>query len=216
LRHVSLLLAGLAAVCVALAAWLGSELSLAGHSDDALPRQIVIGNDVLSVPGNVIRFRDQRREPTATRLDLYFHWPSLSGYSEALDAHFSSQTADASILFVTLEPRQMTLEMSGRLGPLYGKFMTGERFAAGHGLIRAPLSEAAGFVGEAVWYEADSPYPFVARCVGPESGATPYCMRDFHIGRGLSATYRFHQSLIPDWRRLDAAVRQRLKSMLVE
>ena len=32
------------------------------------------------------------------------------------------------------------------------------------------------------------------------------CLRDINVGRDLSVTYRFSRDLLPQWRRLDAAV----------
>ena len=36
--------------------WLGRSIALAGHTDDTTIHEIVIGNNVISVPANAIRF----------------------------------------------------------------------------------------------------------------------------------------------------------------
>jgi hypothetical protein len=206
------LLTGAVLLCVHL---VGAEIARAGHSADTTTRQIVIGNDVLDVPANMIRFRSQRRASTLERLDLYLLWPEMAGYSEALKGEFNKTVVNPAMLFLTIEPRTMSQDMSGRIEPIYSKFLTGPAIDAGHGLMRRALSADGGFDGEELWYEADSPYPFAARCVRPdEPSATPYCLRDIHMGRGLSVTYRFHQSLIGEWMALDAAVRAQVKRLL--
>jgi len=193
----------------------GAEIAKAGHSADTSLRQVVIGNDVLDVPGNMIRFRTQRRAGTLDRLDLYFYWPELSGYSDRLAEQFNSSEVNPAILFVTVEPRAMTQDMTGRVEPIYSKFLIGKESNEGHGLRRRALSADGGFAGEDLWYETSSPYPFTARCTRPgEQAATPYCLRDIHMGRDLSVTYRFHLSLIGEWMALETAVRAEIKAML--
>lgn len=218
LRIVLIVSAGLAVLtCLALLCvrLIGSEIARAGHSDDPSIRQIVMGNDVLNVPGNMIRFRSQRRSSSLVRLDLYLMWPEMAGYSEAMKEEFNRPTINPAILFLTIEPRTMSQDMTGRIPAIYAKFMEGQETDAGFGLKRRGLSAEGGFGGEELWYEADSPYPFAARCVKPgEASATPYCLRDIHVGRDLAVTYRFHQSLIGEWMALDAAIRAQMKRMI--
>jgi hypothetical protein len=205
-------LTGVILLCVHL---VGAEIARAGHSVDTSVRQIVIGNDVVFVPANMIRFRSQRRASTLERLDLYLLWPEMAGYSEAGKGEFNRAVVNPDMLFLTLEPRSMSQDMSGRIEPIYSKFLSGPAVDAGNGLMRRALSAEGGFNGEELWYEANSPYPFAARCVRPdELSATPYCLRDIHMGQDLSVTYRFHQSLIGEWMALDSAVRAQVKRML--
>ena len=193
----------------------GAEIAKAGHSVDSGLRQVVIGNDVMDVPGNVIRFRTQRRSGNSDRLDLYFYWPEMAGYSDRLAEQFNSPEVNPAILFVNVEPRDMTQDMTGRVEPIYSKFLIGTESNEGHGLRRRALSASGGFAGEDLWYETGSPYPFTARCTRPgEQAATPYCLRDIHMGRDLSVTYRFHLSLISEWMALETAVRAEINAML--
>ena len=195
----------------------GAEIARAGFSTDATKRQIVIGNDVLDVPGNIIRFRAQRRAQNLERLDLYFFWPEMTGYSDRLSPEFDRPSINPAILFVTVEPRTMTQDMTGRIEPIYSKFMEGPETDAGNGLKRRALSASGGFAGEELWYEADSPYPFTARCVrSDDPSATPYCLRDFHAGHDLSVTYRFHRALIGQWMALDRAIRAEINAMVAD
>jgi hypothetical protein len=205
-------LTGVILLCVHL---VGAEIARAGHSVDTATRQIVIGNDVVYAPANMIRFRSQRRASTLERLDLYLLWPDMAGYSESRKSEFNRAVVNPAMLFLTLEPRSMSQDMSGRIEPIYSKFLTGPSLDSGNGLLRRALSPDGGFNGEELWYEANSPYPFAARCVRPdEASATPYCLRDIHVGQDLSVTYRFHQSLIGEWMALDAAVRAQVKRLL--
>lgn len=193
----------------------GNELVRGGHPGNDATRQIVIGDEVLRVPGNLIRFAGQRHAVSLERLDLYMRWPDLTGYSEADSEAFNRARGDSSIVFVTVEPRRMSLDMSGRIAPLYSKFFEGAEMNAGFGLKRRRLSDKAGFLDEDLYYEADAAYPFAARCVRGEARfASPYCLRDIHVGSDLTVTYRFHLSLISSWAELDRAIRARVQAML--
>src|SRR5690606_18487550 len=58
---------------------LGPLIARGGHSDSTQAYEIIIGNNVLSIPANMIRFPNQRRDGVAERLDLYARWPGLTG-----------------------------------------------------------------------------------------------------------------------------------------
>lgn len=207
------------ALIVTLVLWLASTGAnwFAGEnlSDDETPVEVVIGDDVLLVPGNAIRFDRQRRGGTLPRLDLQLKWPELSGFRPGDETIFRSNRAQIQLLFVSLEPRSMRLDMSGRLEPIYSRFLEGVPVDAGHGLLRRPLPASKGFVEEDLYYEAASPYPYVARCIRAGSAmAAPYCLRDIHVGRSLALSYRFHISLIDEWMTIEAAIRARAHEML--
>lgn len=203
---------------ILLLVWMvGAELSRAGHSTDTSLRQIEIGNDVLAIQANHIRFRSQRRNGVADRSDLYFYWPQMSGFSEMLESEFNTETVNPNIIFVTLEPRRMSTDMSGRIAPIYRKFFVDAPTPAPGGLLRQTLSTASGYVGEYIVYERKGAQPFAARCVEESNaGATPYCIRDFHIGHNMSVTYRFHISLLDQWMPLDYAIRASVNGMIVQ
>lgn len=198
--------------------WLfGTALSHGGHSADNSMREIVIGNDVLNVPANMIRFRSQRNSATLERLDLYFRWPQMEGFNTALEQEFNSGEINPAIVFVTATARQMTQDMSGRIEPLYAGFFVGEPKEAVAGLIRYGLSAESGYGGEVLVVEKESPYPYAARCVLQQAnGLTPYCIRDIHLGRNLSVTYRYHASLLGQWMAMEAAIRAAFHDMLAE
>lgn len=215
LLAISTILVALAAIILSTVWLVGDEISRAGHSADPSVHQLVVGNDVLNVPGNMIRFRSQRRSSMPERLDLYMLWPRMEGYSIENAAQFDQAQINPAILFVTIEPRQMTQDMSGRIKPIYSKFLSGQPQEAGYGLIRQELSAAGGFADEELWFEALSPYPFAARCIRDEAERiSRYCLRDIHMGQDLTVTYRFHKSLIGEWMALEAAIRSRLNSMI--
>jgi hypothetical protein len=62
---------------------IGGTIALAGNTTDQRLHEIVIGNDVLSLPANVIRFESQRISGVQGAVDTYFAWPGMSGYTQA-------------------------------------------------------------------------------------------------------------------------------------
>lgn len=206
----------LAITLYGLAGLLGDSLSRGGHSASKDKLEIVVANSVLNVPENIIRFSSQRRAGTHRSLELYLHWPTLSGYDDRIKEYFSGTNTQSSLLFLSIEPRSMSLDMSGRIGPIYSKFFNGVPSKGIGGLVRQPLTPEGGFIDEDLYYESGSPYPFAARCVRVGSTvATPFCIRDIHIGKDLMLTYRFHIKHLPDWLSIDEQVRIYVNSLLV-
>ncbi|TGV29242.1 hypothetical protein EN811_30065, partial [bacterium M00.F.Ca.ET.168.01.1.1] len=86
--------------------------------DDTTVRQVVMGNNVIGVPSNFIRFDQARRDGIASRLDLYLRYPEMDGYSTAARDDFNHATTKK-IVFLSFEPRMMSRDMSGRFAPIY-------------------------------------------------------------------------------------------------
>src|SRR5690606_32881894 len=69
----------------------GKSVSMGGHTDDLSVQEVVIGNDVLSVPSNMIRFEASRRDGVTARLELYLRWPQMEGYSNEARGAFNHE-----------------------------------------------------------------------------------------------------------------------------
>lgn len=216
--------AALAALTLALSLggrMLGERIAAAGHSDDPRPFEIVIGNDVLAVPGNTIRYQRQRRDGVMSGLDLYLLWPEMEGYSRARAARFNDPALADGLVFVTLSASTMSRDMSGRFAPIYSRLLEPGPPAAGPaGLVRHRLKPEAGYVSEALYVEAAAAggRPFVVRCLdGPAAGLASggSCQRDIRIGDDLTVLYRFSEALLPRWRALDRAVRDYVAARLL-
>src|SRR5690606_12785706 len=110
----------LGSAAIALAGkWYGSTIAMAGYSDDPTLREIVIGNSMLSVPANAIRFEHARHGGMADRLDIYLRWPDMTGYTAAAAPDFNNAGGRRNILFLTFGKQAMSRDMSGRFEPIY-------------------------------------------------------------------------------------------------
>jgi hypothetical protein len=200
--------------------YLGPIIAMGGHTDDTTAREIVIGNDVLSLPSNMIRFPAQRRDGVTTRVDLYLRYPEMAGYSAKTRQDFNLATAKRRILFLSIEERTMSRDMSGRYEPIYSALIDEQGKPGPAGLLIYRLSSESGYSDEElVISPVESGGPaFVARCLDEKASkdmASP-CERDIHFGNGLQLLYRFPRDLLADWRALDEAVRKFATGHLVD
>lgn len=209
---------GLAAGAISVAGkWLGRGISLAGHSDDTTIREVVIGNDVLAVASNTIRFERARHDGVASRLDLYMRWPGLAGYSEEARDAFNHASGAGEIIFASFEQRMMSRDMSGRFEPIYSRMTVKPGRAGPAGLTIYDFDAKSGYVNEVLLVaERPGKLPFVARCLsGPtaEESLAP-CERDVQVGENLSLSYRFPAELLASWAELDAAMMAKTTAIL--
>ncbi len=195
-------------VFVGLSRFYGNKAREIGQSEDTTLRQIILGNDVINVPGNVIRFDKQRQAIALNRLDLYFLWPGFEGYSRKRDhAFFGPPRTTQDLIFVTLEKRKFALDMSARMGVVYARLLEGPQQPSVAGLVFQLLRPEAGYSGEELHYENHGPHPYVVRCQMLETDKhDATCMRDVHVGDNLSLTYRFSRKHLEQWRAIEAAL----------
>jgi hypothetical protein len=190
--------------------WVGQSIAMGEYADDPSIWEIVIGNNVLAVPGNMIRFSAARRNGPALRLDLYLRWPDMTGYDAEAADDFNNVHGRKTILFLSFEEPTMLQDMSGRFDPIYRSQIAEPGEAADGGLELYRFADSSGYLDEvlAVAKRSQGNPPFVARClVGPATEATlAPCERDVRIGNDLSLVYRFPRELLSRWRALDAAV----------
>lgn len=190
--------------------WAGRSIAMAGHTDDRTVHEVVIGNNVLAVPANMIRFEGLRRSGVAPRLDVYLRWPQMDGYSDDARDDFNHADGRRNILFLAFEERMMSRDMSGRLGPIYRALIEETGRPGPAGLTVHAFSEKSGYVDEVlVVGDEDGEAPFVARCLSGEAARQSLapCERDIHVGDGLNLVYRMPAELAGSWREVDAAVR---------
>ena len=196
-------------------AWLGRSLALAGHTEDATVREIVIGNNVLAIPSNTIRFAEARVDGVTERLDLYLHWPDLDGYTTATRDAFNNAETEKRILFLTFEEAVMSRDMTGRLEPIYRQLIEQSGRELGNDLTAYGFTQASGYHDEELIVGRGTS-PFVARCLTGQAAKDSLapCERDIRLGEELSLSYRFPREMLAQSSELDQAVLKRAQSFL--
>ncbi|UCI05915.1 hypothetical protein [Mesorhizobium sp. B1-1-8] len=219
MKRVFYIFAALALLSVAISVggkWLGRSIAMAGYTDDEKLHEVVIGNNVITVPANFIRFDQARRDGTASRLDLYLRYPEMDGYSAAARDDFNHATTKK-IIFLSFEPRMMSRDMSGRFAPIYSALIAKPGTSGPAGTTLYGFAEKSGYLNEVLAVaERPGKDPFVARCLsGPsaEESLAP-CERDIQVGDDLSLTYRFPRELLGNWQALDAAIATKVAGIL--
>lgn len=192
----------------------GDRLALGGHSARTTVHEIVIGNNVVTVPENMIRYPRQRHGGVQPRLDLYMSWPQMSGYRESLRDIFNHVGGDQSLIFLSFEEQIMSRDMTGRFEPIYSKLIKRPAKQGPAELAIYQFREKSGYVGEMLvtGAKADGTL-FVARCAQGDTLVTS-CERDILIGEMLTITYRFPASRLAEWRAIDAAVASAARKMI--
>ncbi|UVK36779.1 hypothetical protein LHFGNBLO_003739 [Mesorhizobium sp. AR10] len=189
--------------------WFGRSIAMAGYTDDTTIHEVVIGNNVIAVPANVIRFVQARRDGIASRLDLYLRYPQMDGYSKAARDDFNHTGSARNIVFLSFEPQMMSRDMSGRFAPIYSAMIVQPGMPGPGGTTLYGFTEKSGYLNEMLAVaKRPGKDPFVARCLsGPsaEESLAP-CERDILVGDSLTLTYRFPKSFLSDWQALDAAI----------
>lgn len=202
--------AGLSAIMVVAGHFYGSRLLQSSMSTSPEPIQLVIGNDVLDVPENMIRHEAQRVPGVTGRVDLRLYWPERAGYRLShADAFSDTDPETTQTVLISVAKRQWLLDMAGRLELVYGK--AADASAAPrplHGLTALRLDPAHGYVDETLYFAPSAnggALPaFIARCNEPAAGAAPLllaCETDLFFGETLEARIRFPAHFLADWAR---------------
>lgn len=210
-------LLGVLAAVIMLGRWFGHSIAMGGHSDDATVREIVIGNDVIAAPANMIRFDYARRDGVAERLDLYIRWPSMEGYSQAHADDFNNLGPERRLIFASFEQRMMSRDMTGRLEPIYKALVVQPGAHGPGGSTVYQFDPKSGYANEElVVFERRNNPPFVARCLTGQAARESLapCQRDLDVGQKLSLSYRFPLHLLERWPELDKAMRDWTERLL--
>lgn len=197
--------------------WLGKSIAMAGHSDSTDMHEIVVGNNVLAIPANMIRFERARSDGIVGRVDLYMRWPDMAGYSAEAQDDFNNVGDTRRILFASIEGQAMSRDMSGRFAPIYSALIKQPGKAGPAGIVFHEFSEKSGYLNEVLAVAARAGEdPFVARCLTGASALDSLapCERDIHVGDHLSVTYRFPRELLSQWPALEASVAKKVVELL--
>jgi hypothetical protein len=214
------LLAALTSALSIVGTWLGDGLALGGNTPSQEIHHIIVGQDVLALPANVIRFETQRRTGPAESVSIHLSWPGLEGYDLSNAATFSDPNRSDRLIFAEFSQSVMSRDMSGRVEPIYSRLFTGETETGPAGLVIHSLSRKSGFGDERL---LTGTLPdggvYAVRCLIPSetrNATSADCLRDVAIGRDLTLLYRFSSTLLPQWREIDVAIRTYASKRLIQ
>lgn len=183
------------------------RVALTGLNGRPRPIELIVAGEPMTIPGNMIRFRNERRGGAIDQVDLLLHWPSLEGFTDQRADAFRDAQPSAPFLFLSIRARDSALDSTARLDALYSHFFAGPAVSGPAGLTGRPLTADSGYGGEILYFEADTARPFVARCIANDTAEIPAtCIRDVNVGQGLSLLYRFNRKYLGEWAAIDAGL----------
>lgn len=162
-----------------------------GLNDPDPITQTISGRE-LAIPRTWFRFGEQIRDGFTNQIDLHIL--------------YQPDTAlPAKPMQVTLLPRSRARTSASLLDRVYLHQFGSDTLTGVPGLVGKPMLGTNGYAGEAVWYDALSPNPFVAKCLDPiaEDGAAQ-CVRTVYLPSGIAAVYTFDADLLQSWRSFDS------------
>ncbi|WP_248157206.1 hypothetical protein [Roseibium sediminicola] len=173
-----------------------------------------VGPVQFALPENLIATAYQRRlarSPHArfATLRLAMAWPGLTA------TDMSGQGPEGTTLLIDLDSSPGRESLRARLEPFYRRLARGGELAGPDGLKMLTLSPRGAEATDLVAYDPSEPDGFIVRCRKGTPTGTAVCHRAFSFAAGLELRYRFDQTLLPDWRRLDSAVKARFEALRV-
>lgn len=158
---------------------------------DSDPVQQTISGRELSIPSSWFRYGEQIRDGFTNQIDLRLM--------------FEADGVEPTPVAVTLLPRSRARTSASLLDRVYLHQFDDTTLNGVPGLIGKPMLASDGYQGEAIWYDALSPNPFVAKCQAPVAEDTPaQCVRTVYLPSGIAAIYTFDAALLQSWRGFDA------------
>ncbi len=180
------------------------RMALRGLKGKSSPVRVIIADEPLVIPANMIRFRNERRGGQLDKVDLLLHWPSLDGFTGNRAEEFRDTTPSAPLIFAVLRPRTSEIDSDKRLSSIYERFFEGPKLAGPANLIGRHLNADSGYRDEIVFHAPPGTAPFVTRCLAKATREIPAtCIRDVNMGYGLTLQYRFNRTHLADWRSMD-------------
>ncbi len=185
----------------------------AGQTADPASVAVEIADIQLAVPGNMIRFANQRTGGAQEQLDLHLHWPSLTGFTAERAEAFHTPADQSSIVYVTLSAAGDTMSPQRRFRHVYPRILEDAVRESPRGHLMRRFQDGFGYDDEELLIARHPEHPLVARCEVAAGPTDAVCLTEFRTESGLEIAYRFRRALIEDWRAIDRGVRDLMKAV---
>ena len=160
------------------------------------------------IPANYLEYESARQGGDRREIALYAVLPDMSGWSNWDAQTFTDNSEDASVVEMRLRQDDLNLSEADRLQRVYMGYILNPRGTEGpYGLRQYAFRGDSGYHNEDLFVGETDKGLLVMRCVrlGPDV-ASPNCMRDMPVARGVSLFYRFKRAHLSKWRKIDDGV----------
>lgn len=164
-----------------------------------------IGGVQFQIPGNMFRYRAQRKKNDPERVDLFFQWPSMEGYTK-FNAHIFEEGNAQNLIFMSISMQTDGMAPEDRLKSIYKRFFGAPTYAP-LGLVGKRFLDGSGYDGEDLFYQDGVEKPFIARCLREDAGdSMPMCLREVKVGPKTHIVYAFRRAYLKEWETMDSTI----------
>lgn len=172
------------------------------------PVPLMIGRLKLTVPANYIVYSSARSGGTRKELALFATYPDFRGYTESEAQTFTSNAADAPVIYILIREERLNLSEEERLKRIYRTFVADPAGKPGpFELTQYTFRDDSGYRGEDLFVGDVGGKMVVLRCVRFSLEVpSPSCLRDRRLVKGVAMTYRFKRANLGSWREIAQGV----------
>lgn len=180
------------------------------------PIRVEIGGVVFAPAANYTVYPRARRGGVRDEVVLYALWPTMNGYTPAQRKEFIENDPDTRRIDIVISKRSSIFSEQERFEHLYLPETLDQsgvrtpyqltKFAFKDQRANVPTngySDTELFVGT----DEDENLAAIFCFKEEEEVTSPECWREYEYGDTIEVSYRFKRPYLPEWRSLDAAVR---------
>jgi hypothetical protein len=158
----------------------------------------------LTVPANYLVYETARQGGDRTDLSMFALMPDFRGYSSDDADAFSNNAADSEVVYLLVREEKLNFSEADRLKRIYMNYVAEPNGAQGpFGLTQYTFRDDSGYRAEDLYVGDTDKGPVVMRCVRfSQDVASPSCLRDVQIAKGVALTYRFKRAHLSHWKEI--------------
>lgn len=167
-----------------------------------------VNGHAFHVPANYLLYASARQGGDRRDIAMFALLPELTGWSNWDSDKFASNAPDSRVVFITLHRERLGLTEADKLRRVYLDYVVDRRGTNGpYGLRHYTFRADSGYHAEDLYVGERQGHTIVLRCVRPSHEVpSPSCLREKLLAEGVSLTYRFKRSHLPEWREISRDV----------
>ncbi len=173
-----------------------------------------VSGHAFHIPADYLEYESARQGGDRREIALFAIFPEMEGWSNWEAQTFTDNSAHSPIIEMRIRQDDLNLSESDRLERVYMGYVVDPRGTEGqYGLRQYVFRQDSGYHNEDLFVGKTSRGLLVMRCtrLGPDV-ASPNCVRDTPLARGISMFYRYKRVHLSKWREIDDGVHNLIAS----